>query len=301
MTPMSASRLAAVERHCGPPQVLRSSQDAGRRPYAEHSEINDDGDIHLSEEARHIARIIGVEDLARRLAVLRRKSRQSEAALVHFLDVRQQISDRVMMAMLDVSRSAAEADCEEERADQLADRLQEVRDQKIRYRTLFALVGDAAVGILSGALGLAVQETAAEASAIFGGTLATAFGLAALTPGGEHEFYHPRNILKEVWEAPAQPALLPPSVWQFLVQRRGEEGSLRDILLDRWRQDGRLGESGSKTEERRLRLFFGEGGQYEIDDLRARAAMLDLLEADVNLMNQHLQVFMQEIMLLQAR
>lgn len=71
---------------------------------------------------------------------------------------------------------------------------------------------------------------------------------------------------------------------------------MRETLISRWRQHGRLGEPGSDTEQRRIALFFGEGGLYEIEELRARAAMLDLLEADVNLMSQDLERLLQEIL-----
>lgn len=75
-----------------------------------------------------------------------------------------------------------------------------------------------------------------------------------------------------------------------------DQYSLRESLIMRWRQDGRLGEAGSELEQRRTKLFFGEGGSYSIDDLRDRAAMLELLKTDVNLMNQDLERLMEEIL-----
>ncbi|MGE3979379.1 MAG: hypothetical protein AB7F94_17615, partial [Nitrospira sp.] len=50
-------------------------------------------------------------------------------------------------------------------------------------------------------------------------------------------------------------------------------------------------------EQRRIALFFGEGGSYSIEDLRDRAAMLELLKTDVNLMSQDLERLMEEILL----
>jgi hypothetical protein len=76
--------------------------------------------------------------------------------------------------------------------------------------------------------------------------------------------------------------------------------SLRESLILRWRQDGRLGEAGSERERRRVALFFGDGGSYDIEDLRARAAMLDLLESDINLMSQDLERLLEEILLQDA-
>ena len=75
------------------------------------------------------------------------------ALLLYRLQVQQQLSNRILLAFLDVARTAAEADCEEERADQLADGLQGIRDKRIRRYTLIAIVGDAMIGTVSGGIG----------------------------------------------------------------------------------------------------------------------------------------------------
>lgn len=299
--------LAAVERRCDPPHVVQPVTGRGIvRNAAGRTTSDIPHDPALSEpsgfspQALDIAETIGAKNLVAQLPTLKAEdARHAEGASVRLLRVRQQLSDRIVMAILDVARTAAEADCEEERADKLADRLQEVRDQKIRYRTLVAIVGDAMVGILAGAFGLALQETAAAASDIFGGTIATVYGFAAAFTGGEHEFRHSRNLLNEVWEGPDESALMPASVWRFLNRPFADdpEGrSFRETLILQWREDGRLGTPGSDEEQRRIALLFGSGGTYEIEDLRARASMLDLLEADVNLMNEHLHLLMEEVM-----
>jgi hypothetical protein len=245
--------------------------------------------------------MIGAKDLLVQMTVLEPEAEHNVMeATIRRLQVRQQLSNRVLLAFLDVARTAAEADCEEERADQLADRLQDVRDKRVRRQTLIAIVGDAMIGIVAGGLSLALQETASAAAAIFGGAVATWFGMSAFFDDTRYEFQHSRNLLKEVWTGPEQPVLIPTSVWRHLTRPLSDDtaqGSLRESLIIRWRQDGRLGEAGSETEQRRTALFFGEGGSYEIDDLRARAAMLDLLEADVNLMSQDLERLMEEILL----
>ena len=145
------------------------------------------------------------------------------------------------------------------------------------------------VGIVAGGLNLALMETAAAAAEILGGAVATWFGIASLSLSDEarHEFRHQRNLLQEVWVGPEKSALIPPSVWRHMTRPLPEDPgrySLRESLIMRWRQDGRLGEAGSEQETRRIALFFGDGGSYSIEDLRDRAAMLELLKADVNLM-----------------
>jgi hypothetical protein len=151
-----------------------------------------------------------------------------------------------------------------------------------------AIISDAFISVLAGVLTLSGRKTVAVAFAISGGLLATALGTTALFTGGEHDFRHDRNLLKEVWEGPTQSTLIPMPVWQFLNRPLSDDrdpSSLRNTLIARWREDGRIGQPGSKLEQRRIALLFGDGGVYHIDDLRARAAMLDLFEADVNLMS----------------
>jgi hypothetical protein len=103
-----------------------------------------------------------------------------------------------------------------------------------------------------------------------------------------------------VWIGPKESTLIPATVWRHLTRPLSEAPqhySLRESLILRWRQDGRLGEAGSEREQRRVALFFGNGGSYDIEDLRARSAMLDLLESDINLMSQDLERLLEEILL----
>jgi hypothetical protein len=208
-SPSALVKLAANEKRCGPPSVVRfpmspkpTEQESAGIPQPRDQRSESSG---FSPQALEIADTIGARNLIAQIPKLETENAQHlDGAATRLLRARQQVSDRIVLAFLDVARTAAEADCEEERADQLADRLQEVRDEKVRYRTLVAIVGDALVGIMAGAFGLAMQEVASEASAIFGGSLATVFGFAAAFAGEEHELRHPRNLLKEIWEGPQQ-------------------------------------------------------------------------------------------------
>ncbi len=294
---------SAIERHCGPvqnvPRVIVHRHISSFQRDSPTEMLRGDGlSGRFSQQAQIVSEIIGAKDLLRELVSLEAQAaEQSEGPTVQLLHVQQQLSNRIVLAILEVARTAAEADCEEERADQLADRLQDVRDKRVRRQTLIAIVGDAMIGIVAGGLSLALQETASAATAILGGSVATGFGLAAFFDNSRHEFQHQRNLLAEVWQGQVDSVLFPSSVWRYLnrpLLDDPEQRSLRDALVLRWRQDGRLGEAGSDTERRRTDLFFGLGGAYEIDDLRARAAMLDLVEADVNLMSQDLERLMYE-------
>lgn len=152
--------------------------------------------------------------------------------------------------------------------------------------------------IVSGGLALGAEATAVSVVGITAGAGEAAVGSLALFADTEHEFRHRRNLLQEVWAGPKPPRLLPDSVWRF-INRPSPDGrggrTLRETLLDRWRREGRLGETGSEDERHGIGLFFGSGGTYTIDELRDRANML---EADINLMSHDLDDLLLEILVL---
>lgn len=238
---------SAIEGHCGPAQnVQRTTVPTDASSFQRNTQ---EGMLHgnglagrFSHQAQAVSDIIGAKDLLLQLATLEAEAaKRSEGPTLRLLQVQQQISNRIVLAILEVARTAAEADCEEERADQLADRLQDVRDKRVRRQTLIAIVGDAMIGIVAGGLSLALQETASAATAILGGSVATGFGLAAFFDNSRHEFQHQRNLLAEVWEGRADSSLFLSSVWRYLNRPLiddPENRSFRDALVLRWRQDG---------------------------------------------------------------
>lgn len=300
----------AIERRCGPESGFQQTGlpiSSGQQSSQEKTGIGaaDLSAGRFSLQSQDIADSIGAKDLLTQMAALEAEAaRNVPDSAIRSLLVRQQLSDRILLALLDVKSAAAEANCEEKRADQLADQLQEKRDARARRLTIFGILGGGVVGILSGGLAAADPSSMAGGlAAIAAGVVASAFGAAALFDDPRYDFQHGRNLLREVWEGPDQPALFPMSVWRFLNRPlRDDPGqrSLRKTLIARWHQDGRLGEAGSDTERRRVALFFGRGGAYEIEDLRARAAMMDLLEAEVDLMSHDLERLMQEALFHEA-
>ena len=54
-------------------------------------------------------------------------------------------------------------------------------------------------------------------------------------------------------------------------------------------------QSGSPGEIERTALIFGSGRTYASTDLRARASMLETLEAHINLLSEELEMFPREI------
>lgn len=259
----------------------------------------------LSPEAVEIARTIRVLPLLRIIAVLEAGHPERDAAAqFRLLGVRQQLANEIQSALFELQSTAAEVRCEKERADQLADRLQESLNREVKLLTVTAILTGAVFGFASGGLFLAGVSTAGTAVGLSGGLVETILGTVALNEDRRAELRHTRNILRDVWEGSGEATIIPDTVWRFLNQPMKEEPrrrSLRDTLVLRWRQDGRLGTAGSVSERHRIPLLFGPGGEYGIADLRARAAMLDLLEADITLMTQDLNLLLEEALVDPAR
>lgn len=298
--------MKVVERRCGPPasQFSSSYRFTGQSPEPFIGRVAGDAansaPIGFSVQALAIADTILVLPLIRQLPELEAEIAQNgEGAALRLMRVRQQLSDRLLLALFDVSVAAAEAHCEEERANQLANRLQETRDNRVRQDTIYAIVGGATVGIVAGGLNIAAQSLAGAIAAVFGGSLEASFGFKALFQGMHYDYHHGVDLLQEVWEGPEQSSRFPTSVWQFLNRPLPDDPtgpSVREALLARWKRDGWLGEPNSERTQRRIKLFFGKGGAYEIEDLRAHAAMLDLLESDIRLMAQELHLLLREVL-----
>ncbi|BBL60865.1 hypothetical protein MKFW12EY_44780 (plasmid) [Methylomonas koyamae] len=254
----------------------------------------------LSPAMLDIANIIGVTKSFEGLHLRDVRNPQPESdKRIQQLQVREQLTIRILQALLAVKSAAAEADCEEERAADVADRLQDSQEFQSTQFTVLSLLGSGLGGALSGGLSLGAQATWSAIAGIIAGITEATFGTMALSNSLTLEFNHERNILKEIWDGPKQSKLFPRSVWRFLNRPLPDDvshRSLRETLIARWQRDGRLGEANSIAEQHRIELFFGAGGLYTANELRDRAAMLDMVESDVNLMSHDLEHFLDELL-----
>ena len=249
----------------------------------------------LSPATRQIAQVIGVQDLVAQIPVLEKEVSQNvEGARLRLLELRQELSDRLLLALFDASSVAAELECEKGRSEALAAGLDEVQNDIQQRRTVIALLSDATAGLLSGIFLFGGSEVLAGAADVVGNLLQGSYGYAALGGQQQHPLTQTRNLLQEVWEGPERSAMFPESVWRFLnwPQDSERQRSRRDVIVQEWKK--RLGESDSEKEKHRKELFFGEGGVYTVPELRHRAEMLDRLKASVRLMSQDLNLLFKE-------
>lgn len=217
---------------------------------------------------------------------------------------RRKLTTRIQLATMEVSSVVAEIECEVQRADEVQDRLKQAQTTRTTFQTILAVVFGGVTNVITGGLSLATGAgDTAHIVTVVGGTLEVLFGTSANFVKVRQEFSHPRNHLEALREGTWNNDYFPPRVWRFLTQpdMRDLEGhSLRDVLIQAWREEGRLGESGSKREQERESLIFGQGGLYDADDLHTREAMLQQLEASIQLMHQDLENLLREVLIRQA-
>ncbi|HSC56057.1 MAG TPA: hypothetical protein VLC51_02575 [Nitrospira sp.] len=284
----STPQATTPERSCAPLNPTRFHADDDR------STDRVGADLPFSAPSLEVARVMNAVPLLTELTAL---ERAGETHSVAFMELRQSLTDRLLLTLFEVSSLTAELVCERDRADQVADRMDEVDGSLVKQLTLASIVIGGVAAVVSGGIGLAGgSDVANNAATLAGGVVASLFGGTALFAASKQQFTHERNLLGELWQDPPQSSVFSPAIWRFLGEHRGGgTRTIREEILQAWRQQGRLGEPGSSGAEQRSALVFGKGGMYTSTDLRARASMLETLEAHVNLLAEELEVFLREI------
>jgi hypothetical protein len=232
-----------------------------------------------SERNLHVAQAAGVLGWMKTL-----QSRASEDQA----EERQKILSRLFLISTEISSIAAELDCEGERADQVADFLSKNENHRVRILTVLSITVGAAAGIANASLH---SHSAAESAAIAGGIIAAGLGLSALVSSKRLVYNHPRNLLEDIWNQKAESVVYPTPIWFMLSDpyfSNAGQSSIAFNLKQRWIRF-EMQDENPRDRDRLERLYYGKGGKYNADELRARARMLNQVQASVKLMNQDLQ------------
>lgn len=283
-------------------EVRNPPVDLGEQRQTPKELVEKDAAVKLySPVAVHIADVMDLLPLLNRMARLE----VEQAALAEIERVRQKVVTRLVLATLEVSGLVAEIECEVQRADQVHDRLRDIQTTRTTSQTILGVIFGGLANILSGGIGMATGAgDAGNITSVMGGALEVVFGTSANFTKVRQEFSHPRNHLTAVWDGSPQSEFFSQRAWRFLTEPgiRGLEGnSLRDVMLQTWQEEGKLGEVGSVREKERIALLFGSGGLYDSEELHVREAMLQQLESSIQLMHQELETLLREVLIRQAR
>lgn len=250
--------------------------------------------LNLSDQSINTASIIGVTSLLKDWSTLAKSSSSDTKKLA----LRQKIVEKITLANLEVSASLAYIDCEGERTDQLRDRLQRHETKRIEQLTLASIIVGAGTVVTAGALAVGGAATAGNIVAIVGGSSEAGLSVYAFRNREIGEINHQNNMLKEIWDGPGEKSYFPPVVWRYLNSPISADNSItvRESLKDEWLSDELLGKPESETQQRRMERMFSNGGEYTLDDLRAREGMQDLLEARLSMFHQKLAKLLREFL-----
>ncbi|MDK2745262.1 MAG: hypothetical protein NDI90_20370 [Nitrospira sp. BO4] len=291
----STQRGVATEynQHCGPEEAkTRPNRPPVHVKPTVRVEPSERVKEQISPVARRIAETIEAVPLLNALL-----DTETPRSTLNVVIRRLQLMEQIQLAMLEVNSATAEIVCERDRADQLADRIDEVDGRRVKQLTIASIVVGGIAGIVTGGIGVAAGAmVGADAATLGGGVLASWFGVSALFIQSEVDFQHERNILRELWEDPDKPQIFSPILWRYLHRSpTAHDASPRTQVVNGWRQKGRLGERDSQDEAHRRLLFFSAGGHYSAPELRARASMLETLEASLRLIDEELEVLIREM------
>jgi len=297
-------KATAFDRRC-----LPASMDLRRMPL---SEMDKPAAPSVSAERQEAVKLystiaVHVADVMDLLPVLNHLARleNQRAPAAEIERARRKFTTRLQLANMEVSSLVAEIECEVQRADEVQDRLKQVQTSRTTTQTILGIIAGGLANILSGGIGMATRAgDAADIASVAGGTLEVLFGTSANFTKVRQEFTHPHNHLHAFWNGEGKEKdFFSPGVWRFLTEpdiRDLEGHSLRDVLIQTWNEEGRLGTPGSQQEKQRKDLLFGEGGLYDSEDLHVREAMLHQLESSIQLMHQDLETLLREVLLRQA-
>jgi hypothetical protein len=227
-----------------------------------------------------LAALLGLRDL-----LLERRASHASASA----ESRMRALERIELARVAVAATVAELDCEGERAEQAADYLTRSGSnavQRLTVASVLVAAGTSIAGVL-----LSTRNAKADVQdtvAVSGGALTAGLGLGSLYVHPRIAFAHPRNLLADVWNGPAASTTYPQPVWAYLARpefSNDQRDPIRAHVVARWRTFEQVQSDASCVP-----LLVGSGGSYDVDTLRARAAMLDEVKAEVDLENQDLAV-----------
>lgn len=268
----------SVKVECAPFEIiqLKSLLVLHEDAYGNDSILNK----YFSIEALHTANYLGLIPELKSMVAAPEKEREDKI---------KDLDNKVSTIFMKISATAAELDCEEERADQIADYLLGVISSRSRMLTLYSIILAALGTIIVSLMDLIfkTKKSIYRSVQILFGIIVAFIGVSILTiKETQISFTHERNMLGEIGDGNKGTHFYP-EVWNFLIKpeaRKKGKPPLREVLIERWKTTGELGAKTEVEKNKLLKLLFGKGGVYTASELRIRANYFDQLESTVNLM-----------------
>ena len=258
----------------------------------------------LSPGATEVAKEIGVTPLLERLMKLSDSERGVGGGVMsaEALSLRQQITETVVSASLEIDGTVAEIDSELGQIAAVRSVLEARRDRALAIGTIANIVAGGATGVLGTALQF--KDTTAKAGNIIGvagGGVATFLSVIGIRQqrGGKQALGIAPNMLAKIFDRPAEfHSEYPEEIWTYLNAIAPTETSnetRRAQLLKQWTATGRIDDVTSPKSIKKLELLTSGVSQQRklsLDLLADRAAMLNDVRAKISLMKRDLSKLM---------
>lgn len=261
-------------------------------PYLQHPDVWQDAvvtDLSKTGISAHdllVCQILGLSSEVNSLWELKQRNLPSERD--QYIQLKQKITGRLLLAQSQLEAVAGELDCEGERSDIAANYLDGINSKRNTKLTVASVI----VGALT-TVGTVIATGKAPQTIIGvgGGLLSAGLGAMTISPKGKKiEFNHERNLLQTIWKEPAVNTDYPNFVWKMLHEKKFSNNgnlTLSESIKSRWMQFEFDGEIKADQEN----LLFGKGGFYHADDLHTRSAMINQLQSTIRSVFQDLAGF----------
>lgn len=296
----SQLRVNLEDSNCNRNVLSEYSEDELPKPIHE-IKLSEELSENFTFKSLNVAHAIGILEMLEKFLVVKQqhnKEKNVENRLA-FLEIKQDLNQRINISSLEISAVISEIDCEEERTDQIANYLKMKEDKAETNLTVAAIIVGATGAVIAGSmLASGNTGTAPELVGIGTGLTEATLGLLILLKKRKVDFRHKRNPLQHVWDARRTSDIFPASVWYYLTYfdpNKPEEPSLRYQVVEQWMNYGQIFDTESNKKRKLIDIYFNEGGKYTSEQLFNRANMLDQVEAAISLMKQDLKTLAKEI------
>jgi hypothetical protein len=259
----------------------------------------------IPANAEQVANAMGIMPVVQRVRLLASERKQAGGISVEELALRQQITEAVLTASLDVDQVRAEIDYERAQISEIEALLSTGRDRRIKLLALANIVGSTGVGSVGSALALSNHTAmAGDVVSVVGGTAGVILSALGLRQqGGAHSLGIAPNMLAPIFgRTPELRSVYPQDVWTYLNTAPAADPRVhvpwKDELIAEWVRLGRIGPPnapGSQQKIDQLTSRIAEHQRLAIGSLDDRSAMLSDLGARVSLMNLDLRDLMKAV------